>query len=61
MWLDDPITLALTSDLEKRISAKTAAVFATRRSSPTQLPDAVAELELITQLLETIKKGEFYK
>lgn len=61
MWLDDPVTLALTNYLDTEIKAKTAAVFNCRRSSPAQLPDAVAELELATRLLDKITKGEFYR
>lgn len=61
MWLDDPVTLALTAYLDKEIKLKTAAIFNTRRSNPTQLPEAVIELELASRLLETINKGEFYR
>lgn len=61
MWLDDPVTLALTNYLESEIKTKTAAVFNCRRVSPAQLPEAVIELELATRLLEKINKGEFYR
>lgn len=61
MWLDDPVTLALTGYLTKEIKSKTLAVFNARRTNPAQLPDAVAELELATRLLDTIDKGEFYR
>lgn len=61
MWLDDPVTSALLNELDKIVEAKTAAIFAARRTNPTQLPDAVAELELATRLRKTIKDGEFYK
>ena len=61
MWLDDPVTLALTKYLDKEIKSKTLAVFSIRRSNPTQLPEAVIELELASRLLESINKGEFYR
>lgn len=61
MWLDDPVTLALTNYLDKEIKSKTLAVFNARRSNPAQLSDVVFELELATRLKETINKGEFYR
>lgn len=60
MWLDDQVTGELINYLDKVIRDRTSLAFSTRRTSPAQLPDIIAELELATALKSTITTGKFY-
>lgn len=60
LWLDDPVTQSLLSHLNKTIQIRTQQIFAARKTSPHQLPDFVADLELATALRSVILEGRFF-
>ena len=60
LWLDDPVTVALLTHLDKLIATKTQQLFSARRAHPEQLSDFVADLELATALKSVITEGRFF-
>jgi len=60
LWLDDPVTQSLLSHLNKTIQIRTQQIFSARKTSPHQLPDFVADLELATALRSVILEGRFF-
>lgn len=61
MWLRDSLTEALLAHLSALRDSKLRLLFSTRRTDPTKLSDAVAELELATTISELITSGKFLK
>lgn len=59
MWLEDPITQELITDLERQVKSKVSQTFSIRRTNPALLTDAIAELELATALKSKIETGKF--
>lgn len=60
LWLDDPVTQALLSHIDKLIQTKTQQLFSARKTHPDQLSDFVADLELATALKSIITEGRFF-